>query len=51
LIATFGDAHDVTQRYLSERHGESPRLSRWSSVVRSWLAPSSYFVGQRTDMR
>ncbi len=51
LIATFGDAHDVTQRYLSARHGDSPRLSRWSSGLKSWLAPSSYFVGRRTEMR
>jgi SAM-dependent methyltransferase len=53
LIASFGEASDVTEPYYTERHNDLSRLARawWSSGVGSALIPSRYFVGRRTDVK
>jgi SAM-dependent methyltransferase len=53
LIAAFGEAQDVTQRYCAERHRDCGRLSRawWGSSLGSALISSRYFVGRRTAPR
>jgi SAM-dependent methyltransferase len=52
LIAAFGEAHDVTQPYYTERHKDVSWLSRawWNSGLGSSLALSRYFVGRCTDL-
>lgn len=51
LIATFGEATDVTSAYYEEVHNESSPLFRgwWRSRLGSSFVPARYFIGKRSQ--